>query len=157
MIVSANVLYSLSEIFSLGLNVEWEEHRVEKILNSLDIGDATTISLIPFAQFRIPGLNGVSPYASFGIGLNINSFRDSSDIRSICSQPCSIDPENTFALKISWGIDYFVTPNVTLNPEFGWKLNDGDFDARGSVTGFEPPTDNKNNVFNMLIGIRYYF
>ncbi|MFQ5781409.1 MAG: hypothetical protein ACE5HN_11570, partial [Nitrospiria bacterium] len=53
----------------------------------------------------------------------INSFRESSDLLSICSQPCvEIDPEDTIALKISWGIDYFVTPNLAVNPSLDGNL-----------------------------------
>jgi opacity protein-like surface antigen len=70
-----------------------------------------------------------------------------------------LHPENSFGIKAGGGIDYFLTENLALNTEVGWKFNRGTLrigatDSRGQGwTG--------NNHFNadtvsVVFGVRYY-
>jgi len=155
-IISGNILYGLTDNFSMGLNLEWETHQAESVG---DIGDINIFSLIPFIEFRPGGRQAFSPYASLGIGININSFNEESGlfcVTTIGSGFCKIEPENTFALKFAGGFDYFVTPNLALNAEIGWKLNSGDSDVKVSGVG-TISDDFRASVFNLLFGLRYYF
>ncbi|HLG30905.1 MAG TPA: outer membrane beta-barrel protein [Candidatus Brocadiales bacterium] len=152
-IISGNITYGLTNIFSVGLNVEWEKHKVNDKPTGFNFGDENTISVLPFAEIRSTGLGGnrnLLPYAFFGLGININSFSESSDVA-----PVEIEPENTLALKIGVGADYFVTPNLALNAEAGYKLNSGDVDFK--IGGFTLGTDdNEISTFSLLFGLRYY-
>lgn len=162
-IISGNIFYGLTDTVSLGLIVEWERHKVEDTtpgFPAFNLGDETTISLLPTVELRAAGLGAFSPYGSFGIGLNINSFNESSELAAFCAPvTCTIEPENTFALKVSGGADYFVTPNLALNAEIGWKLNSGDADVIVCFLGFcdAATVDNKVSVLTTLFGLRYYF
>lgn len=144
-VISGNIIYGLTNILSLGLNVEWERHEIKDKPSGFNFGDQTTFSILPFAEIRSAGLGGnkdLSPYASFGLGVNLNSFSESGDVSALGEK---IEPENSFALKIGAGVDYFVTPNFALNAEAGWKLNSGDVDFKIGETD-----DNKISAFSIL-------
>jgi hypothetical protein len=167
-VVSGNLLYGLTDLFSVGLNVEWEKHKVEA--GAADFGDAVTVSVIPFVEARGFETNGVSPYGSFGAGLNINSFdlreRDVILVDNLTpEQVAALDPSSvigkvdrrpTVAVKLGAGADYFFTRHVALNAEIGWKLNLGK--AELCTLSGACRTDRWNaSVFTALLGFRYYF
>jgi len=164
-IVSGHVLYGLNDLFSLGFDVEWEKHRVKAL--GFDIGDATTFSLIPMIEWHGFGPGPFSPYGAFGLGLNINSSRWHNpsifvDNITIPDQPVPVtsdfsraSPDNTMAVKIGFGADYFVTRHLALNAEVGWKLNQGEVDLC-SPSGCRSVRWNAS-VATALLGLRYYF
>ena len=145
-LISINILYGNTDILSTGLDIQWERHKVEEIGVDTDIGEASTVSLIPFVELRAARIGNLTPYASLGIGVNINSF--SVD---------NINPETTFTVKFAGGADYFVTPDLALNAELGWKLNSGEVNACNSLTGDCVTDDWKISALNALFGLRYYF
>ncbi len=146
-LVSGTISYGLHKNFSAGLNVEWEKHSTDLTILGIDIGagDTQTISIMPFVEARAP-MGSFVPYGTFGIGVNINSFDEDAIIA-----PTKIDPDNTFALKVGAGADYFLTPSLALNTELGWKLNSGDADLSGLTGDFNAST------FSILFGARTYF
>ncbi len=156
-IVSGNIVYGLTKVVALGFNVEWETHGTE--LLGVDFGRTTTVSLLPFVEFR--GINGqFVPYGVLGAGININSFDESDEFVTGCiivfGAPCDVEPENTFALKVGAGADYFVTPTLVVNTELGWKLNSGDADSE--IGGITVGTDDFDvSAFSLLFGVRAYF
>ena len=157
-IVSANLMYGLTDSLTLGLNVEWERNKLQSF--DTDLGDAKTVSFLAFTEFRMT-CEALSTYLSFGAGLNFNSFEEDATIQTGCNAAyrvtCDeIEPENTFALKASLGVDYFVTSNLALNTDFGWKINRAD--AALKLGGVTVATRNFNvSLFAFLFGLRYYF
>lgn len=156
-IISGNIIYGVTNSVSVGLNVEWETHNVEVL--DFDIGDTTTVSILPFVELRATNGSFV-PYASLGAGININSFDLGNDIVAGCiilvGSACELEPENTFALKVGVGADYFLTPTLALNVEGGWKLNSGDVDLE--VGGVPVATDDFDvSAVSLLFGLRAYF
>lgn len=166
-IVSGNILYGLGDIFSVGLNIEWEKHDIE--ISGRGVGEAKTTSIIPLIEWRPIVSGAVSYYLSFGLGINMNSFnRDERRRRTILSEdltaeeiadlfttPFEVDPENTMAIKISSGFDYFAAKNLAVNTEVGWKSNSGNMEFCFSL-GCET-RDWDASVFTALLGFRYYF
>lgn len=167
-IVSGHILYGLTDILSVGLNVEWEKHGIEVAGKS--VGEAKTFSLIPFMEWRTITLGNASSYLSLGLGLNVNSFDRElqkviiTDNITTAEQISSLDrlllkkfePDNTWAVKISGGIDYFATQNLAVNTEVGWKSNSGDVEFCGASSGCK--TNNWSaSVFTALVGFRFYF
>jgi outer membrane protein W len=150
-IVSGNIVYALEETLFLGINVEWETHAVD--INNIGVGDATTISFIPFIEFHAAKMKFISPYVLFGMGVNLNSF-DLSDSGSAVFN--KFDPPTTVALKAGIGADYFFTQNMALNTEVGWKYNSGKIDACINLVGCTRDDWNVS-VASILIGLRYFF
>jgi hypothetical protein len=74
-IVNGEIVYIMQD-GALGLSVEWERHKVKE--SNVDLGDGTTISILPFTELRIPATENIIPYVSLGLGININSFNESS-------------------------------------------------------------------------------
>jgi opacity protein-like surface antigen len=151
-VVSGNFFYAVdhgNHGALLGLNIEWETHGVDVF--GADLGDATTISLIPFVELRGAGMAPITPYVSLGLGANINSFDLSSAAGPFISK---LDPPVTFALKVGGGADYFIDKNVALNGEIGWKYNSGDADVCSGGCG---TIDWDSSVFSFLFGVRYFF
>jgi hypothetical protein len=91
-IISGNILYHLTDILSVGFNVEWEKHNIE--VGGEDMGHAKTLSLIPFLEVHPIKVGALSPYGFLGLGLNVNSFKrhieetkgDRLLFRSFCSR-----------------------------------------------------------------------
>lgn len=165
-IVSGNILYGLGDIFSVGLNIEWEKHDIE--LSGRGVGEAKTTSIIPLIEWRPIVSGAVSYYLSFGLGINMNSFNRDERRRTILSEdltaqeiaelfttPFEVDPENTMAIKISSGFDYFAAKNLAVNTEVGWKSNSGNMEFCLSL-GCET-RDWDASVLSALLGFRYYF
>ncbi len=150
-LVSGTISYGLHKNFSAGLNVEWEKHSTDLSFLGLDIGvgDTQTISIMPFVEARAP-MGSFVPYGTLGIGVNINSFDEDAILA-----PVEDKPDNTFALKVGAGADYFFSEEFALNGEFGWKLNKGDATITDPCCPDETG-DFNTSAFSFIAGIRYY-
>jgi outer membrane protein len=80
-----------------------------------------------------------------GFGVNVNSFGESSGVGNI-------SPINTFAWRLAWGADYFLTRNFALNTEMAYKRNDGHVTINGVQSN-----DWNASSFNFLFGVRAIF
>ncbi len=153
-IVSGELFYALTDRVSLGLNVEWEKHKINDIPSGFLYGHSTTLSVIPFVEVRSHGFMRNSPYVSLGLGANFNTFEESDSFQTICLisllRTCKSDLDNTFALRAGLGTDYFVTEVLALNVEFGWKYNSGKI--HGDIDD-----DFRAIVLTILFGIRSYW
>jgi opacity protein-like surface antigen len=149
-IVGANVLYAVMDQAFVGLNVEWEQHKVEYDPTHLNLGKENTLSLLPFIEVRLPVPSEVYPYLSLGMGVNLNSFSESGDI-----DPAKINPDNTFALKIALGTDFPVSPALAINGEIGWKYNSGNKTFKGGGSAFASG-DNNISVVTLMVGFRFF-
>jgi len=161
-IVSANLAYSLTSSFSLGLNIEWQTNKLQPANFAGLSGDFSTISIIPFGEIRLTALKPLIPYALLGIGVNINSITNAKIESCIGTSgpivilvPCEFKPENTLSLKISGGIDYLISSNLALNVEIGWKQNKGNADLSNVAFPFSSRDFNANTV-SFLLGLHYY-
>jgi len=142
-VVSGNVLYLLNTWFAFGINAEWEMHNFQ--VGSTDVSDNWTVSIIPFVELRGP----YSSYLSVGVGYNLNEF----DVDG----PDNIEMDDSVAFKGAAGWDIFVTDNLALNLELGWKYNKGDAYLKRS-DGPKTFFDELNlSVMSALFGVRYYF
>ncbi len=152
-IVSGDIIYVM-ESGALGLHVEWETHKVKE--DNVDVGDATTISILPFTELRLPATDAITSYISLGLGININSFDESSAVSSNCvAPPCKIELNNSFALRINGGIEYLITQNLALSTGIAWKLNSTHFNVRSSVANSDVHAH--LNTLSLLLGLHYYF
>lgn len=155
---NGTVTYGLTNRFSAGLHIEWEKHTITNNASDFIYGEETTISIIPVMEFH-PGPRGpLLPYGLLGVGINLNSFKESNDLSATCS-PCRMEPKDTLALKGGIGIDYFATPDMVYNAEFDLKMNDGKSDVIGNIPGFpaEPSTDNSACALSLIFGVRHYY
>ncbi|MEW6440379.1 MAG: porin family protein [bacterium] len=142
-VVAGDLLYLVNNWFAFGLSAEWETHSYQA--GDLDVADNWTVSVYPFAQFRGP----YSSYVFLGAGYNFNSF----DLDG----PEELEVDDSLALKAGFGWDIFVSDNIALNIELGWKYNRGDMDlvaADGTTTFVD---DLNMSVITALFGVRYYF
>lgn len=141
--VSGVLMYGVTEWLDLGLNTEWDTH-------DTDVGDIQTVSLLPTVQLRTR-YQALSPYALLGLGINFNSFDRDNSIK-----PFNVSVDDSFALKVGVGADYFFTPNFAFNTELGWKYSEPDADLKlggSKIAGEEFDA----SAFSALFGFRYYF
>jgi hypothetical protein len=143
-------MYALENFLLLGFNIEWETHAVNA--GNISLGDATTISVIPFMEFRDAEMKPISPYVSFGMGANFNSINRSDIVATVFNK---FDLPTTVAVKAGIGADYFLTQNTALNAEAGWKYNSGE--ASVCVPGSCARQDWRASSFSILLGFRYFF
>ncbi len=153
-LVSGEILYVQSDVFSLGVNVEYHEHDVDSASLARTLGTVKTLSIIPFAEFRPLGFKKLSPYGLFGLSFNLNSF---SFKTGACVFPCLrvYEPDDNLGAKFGAGLDYFATDSMSLNVELGWKVNSGD--AEGGTQSARITEDFNANVLTLLLGVRFYF
>lgn len=156
-----HVFYGASNTRLLGVSIEWEGHQIEQMdlaCNGCDLGNAVVVSVLPTAHFRNLDLGNFVPYLSLGLGVNVNRFNESVRFSESCPG-CTITPKHTVALKIGGGADYFVTPNLALNGEWGWKVNAGETKSDLRQVGRDRLTlrDYRLNTFSFLFGFRYFY
>ncbi len=143
-VVNLQGMYSLSKWLLAGLTRKWERRAVDSERPSGAIGHLGTISVIPTVELRPTRYGPIVPYVSMGLGINVNSFGEDVGTR--------VSPSNTFAWRLAWGGDYFVTSKIALNTEMAYKRNDGHVTIDGRWSD-----DWNASSFNFLFGIRALF
>lgn len=143
-LIGGNFQYNLSDVVSLGFDLEWESHIII-IRPDIEIGTANTITMLPFLKVQQKLYSNFSSYEIIGIGYNINSFTNS----SLCALlSCNIVPQNTFAFKVGSGMKYLLNTEYSLSTEIGWKLNSGNYTGTNKFNA---------SAFYMTFGFRHYF
>jgi len=146
-LVNFEAMYSLNNWLLLGMMLEWERHSMSQERPSLDLGHQDTVSVLPTVELRPVRFGPISPYVNMSLGVNVNSFGESSAIRGN-----TISPSNTLAWRLGWGADYMLTKQFALNTEMAYKRNDG----HATVNGVR---DNEWNAssFGFLFGVKMFF
>lgn len=146
-------MYAVSDMVMVGLMLEWERRGVDHETRNLDLGSLDTVSLLPTVEVRPGHFNQVYPYASMGLGVNVNSFSENGGIGGT-----RISPSNNLAFRLAAGADYFITKTIALNTEIAWKRNDGHahISGPGGNIGLNPSDWNASS-FNFLLGVRWFY
>lgn len=162
--VSANALYGVSHFATIplnvlvGLDIDYNSLPVNVQSSSFNLGNSSTVSLLPTVEFRTDKMENLSLYASLGLGVNFNSFSNSSSLNSFCGAvSCSITPSDSFAARLGVGLDYFISPNFALNAEIGYLFNLTNTTLTLSVPGASASgSQNVNlNTLFFLFGFHY--
>ena len=153
-VANLSVFYGASPTLLYGVEIEWQAHTLQFDCEHCDIGNAVTVSVRPTAQFRTLALAPFVPYFVVGLGVNVNRFNADEECPG-----CTIKAKNTVALKIGGGADYFVTPGLALNGEFGWNVNASKAKYDVAINGRSlRGTDGFHlNAFSLLFGLRYFY
>lgn len=146
-----DVAYALTREIRLSLDVGWNRHNVER--SNVELGDVSTLSVLTGAQVRFLKTR-LSPYFTTGIGVNINSFDESSRFGIACPS-CDLDPDTTLALRIGVGSDYRWTDRLSLSFEGAWRYDSGDADLTLS-SGESSSVDFNASVFELGAGVRFH-
>ena len=149
------ILYDLNKYVSLGLEAEWEQHKIDQA--ALTLGDASAASLFFRFEGHLERTQPISPYVLLAVGYNLNSFSEEDAYLAECGADCSVDIDNTFSFKAGFGADLFVLfENAAINFEVAWKYNKADIDffSGGDVTASD---DYNGSTIYLLIGFRYHF
>lgn len=144
--VQGNLFYGLTNNVLAGMNMGWYQTGYSAGHGVFD-GSLGDLYLIPTLEVRGRQDGAWSPYASIGMGANINMF--SSSVPGL-----SISPTDTIAYRVAVGEDYFMTPQIALNAELSWLMNTGmwtETNPGGATTG---STFNNSAVF-LMAGIHF--
>ena len=144
-LVNFQGMYSLNNWLLAGMMVEWERHGMSTERFDIDLGHQDTVSVLPTVEVRPVRFGPLVPYANMSVGVNVNSFGES-------SAGTTISPSNTFAWRLGWGADYMLTKQFALNTEMAYKRNDGHVTVNGV-------RDNDWNAssFGFLVGVKLFF
>lgn len=158
LLVNGTLFYGLTERFVAGVDLEWERHAVVNNVSGANYGDASTVSIMPRVEYHFQGGHAFSPYLLLGAGINLNSFNPGSDFQASCPG-CTMEPENTLALKGGGGIDYRIRSNIAINTELALKMNDGSANISGLFGGFTPGSSADFRVCSLsfVVGVRYFY
>ncbi len=164
--LGGGLVYCLNDYLSLGLNAEFELHRLSVL--DQDAGNVNVISVIPTLEFYPTGKHEylrlekkvtLWPYLFFGVGYNFNSYDPSPMVErgmSIMGVDYKAEIENTLALNAGLGAEVFLTNNFALLSTVSWKYNDGT--GQEVVNGIPVTSGNINgSVLTVACGFRYYF
>ena len=146
-LVNFQAMYSLNNWLLAGMMVEWERHSMSNERPDFDLGHQDTVSVLPTVEVRPVKFGPLVPYANMGIGVNVNSFGESSAIRGN-----TISPSNTVAWRLGWGADYMFTKQFALNAEMAYKRNDG----HATINGVRINDWNASS-FGFLVGVKLFF
>jgi len=149
------MVYDLNKYVSLGLEAEWEQHKIDQA--ALTLGDASTASLFFRFEGHLERTQPISPYVLLAVGYNLNSFSEEDAYLAECGADCNVDIDNTFSLKAGFGVDLFVLfENAAINFEVAWKYNKADIDFF-SGRDLVASDDYNGSALYLLIGFRYHF
>jgi outer membrane protein len=146
-LVNFQAMYSLNKWLLAGMMLEWERHGISQESPNIDLGHQDTVSVLPTVEIRPVKFGQLVPYANMSIGVNVNSFGESSAISGN-----SISPSNTFAWRLGWGADYMFTRQFALNAEMAYKRNDG----HATINGARDDDWNASS-FGFLFGAKLFF
>ena len=146
-LVNFQGMYSLNSWLLAGMMVEWERHGMSNERPDVDLGHQDTVSVLPTVELRPVKFGPLVPYANMGIGVNVNSFGESSAISG-----ATISPSNTVAWRLGWGADYMFTKQFALNAEMAYKRNDG----HATINGVRINDWNASS-FGFLVGVKLFF
>jgi opacity protein-like surface antigen len=146
-LVNFEAMYSLNHWLLVGMMLEWERHSMSTDRFGIDLGHQDTVSVLPTVELRPVRFGPITPYVNMSMGVNVNSFGESSSIPGI-----TISPSNTFAWRLGWGADYMVTKQLALNTEMAYKRNDGHVTVNGVQNN-----DWNASSFGFLFGLKMFF
>jgi Outer membrane protein beta-barrel domain len=146
-LVNFQGMYSLNKWLLVGLMLEWERHGIDQVRPNLDLGHQDTVSVMPTIELRPVKYGPIVPYVNMGLGVNVNSFGESSAIAGN-----RISPSNTFAWRLGWGGDYMLSKLLALNVEMAYKRNDGHATINGNLR-----SDWNASSFGFLFGAKVFF
>jgi opacity protein-like surface antigen len=146
-LVNFQGMYSLNKWLLAGMMLDWERHSMSEEGSNTDLGHQDTVSVLPTVEVRPVKFGPIVPYANMGIGVNVNSFGESSAISGSI-----ISPSNTFAWRLGWGADYMLTKQFALNTEMAYKRNDG----HATINGVRLNDWNASS-FGFLVGVKMFF
>ena len=146
-LVNFQAMYSLNKWFLAGMMLEWERHSISQESPNIDVGHQDTVSILPTVEIRPVKFGQLVPYANMSVGVNVNSFGESSPFSSN-----TISPSNTFAWRLGWGADYMLTRQFALNAEMAYKRNDGHATIAGGLEN-----DWNASSFGFLFGAKLFF
>jgi opacity protein-like surface antigen len=146
-LVNFQGMYSLNHWLLAGMMLEWERHGMSTERFDIDLGHQDTVSVLPTVEVRPVRFGPLVPYANMSLGVNVNSFGESSAIRGT-----TISPSNTLAWRLGWGADYMLTKQFALNTEMAYKRNDGHVTIDGVRIN-----DWNASSFGFLVGAKLFF
>lgn len=146
-LVNFQAMYSFNKWLLVGMMLEWERHSVNQERPYVDLGHQDTISVLPTVEIRPVKFGPFVPYANMSVGVNVNSFGESSAIGG-----STISPSNNFAWRLGWGADYMLTKQFALNTEMAYKRNDGHATVNGNLIN-----DANASSFGFLFGAKLFF
>ena len=144
-LVNFQAMYSLNTWLLVGMMLEWERHSIDA--GGTDLGHQDTVSVLPTVELRPVRFGPITPYVNMSMGVNVNSFGESSSIPGT-----TISPSNTFAWRLGWGADYMLTKQLALNTEMAYKRNDG----HDTINGVQV-NDWNSSSFGFLFGLKMFF
>ena len=156
-VANGMVLYTFDPFWNLGIMSEWTRHQVTS--SGLDVGEAKTLSILPFLEFHYRA-GRLSPYINFGAGINFNTFDDDQNVATLCGVlgvgACDFSPEDTIAARVGVGADFFISDQLAVNIEGAWTRNSGNLSLKiAGATAARRDFD--EDSAETLIGFRYYF
>ena len=150
-LINLEAYYVLREWVRVGFMFEWQRYTINA--RDAEVGTLTTFSLLPAVEFRPTremmrslGAAWLIPYTALGAGLNVHSFSNGDRLGNA---PVSFS--NTFALRVSGGLDFPITSNLAVNSEIAWKRDSGSFERSGLEGDF-----NASSLM-FLFGLRFHF
>jgi opacity protein-like surface antigen len=146
-LVNFQAMYSLNHWLLAGMMLEWERHGMSNERPDFDLGHQDTVSVLPTVEVRPVKFGPLVPYANMSVGINVNSFGESSAIRGT-----TISPSNNLAWRLGWGADYMLTKQFALNTEMAYKRNDG----HATIDGVRVNDWNASS-FGFLFGAKMFF
>ena len=151
-VYGANLHYRFPGGFTLGLSVEHMEMDLKEFGNKYGKIKMTPVMLNILYQGIPVGGRGLTGHGGIGLGANFTSFDKGPDIRPTIS----VDTDDGFVFALYGGIDYFFTPNISMNVDGRFLL--GTVETTWREFGSTLPIGDLNiHNFQILLGLRMWF
>ena len=127
----------------ISVNVDYEHYELKHTKLEIEV-----LTVMPFMEFRTR-YDHWAPYVTAGAGINFNAVTNE-------SRGIDISADNSLAVKVGLGADWFITDHIALNTEAAWKYNNADLKIKAAGSTFEIDDTNLSTV-QVMAGLRFYF
>jgi len=151
-VYGANLIYRFPGGLALGVSLEHLEMDLKEYGYNYGTIKMTPLMFNIFYQGIPVGGRGLTGHGGIGLGVNFTSFDKGPDIRPTIS----VDTDNGFIFALYGGVDYFFSPNISLNLDGRFLL--GTVETSWKEFGSTLPVGDLNiHNFQLLLGLRVWF
>jgi hypothetical protein len=151
-VYGGSLLYRFPGGLALGVSIERLEMDLKEFGDTFGTIKMTPVMFNILYQGIPAGGRGLTGHGGIGLGVNFTSFD-----RGPATRPTiAVDTDNDFIFSIYGGLDYFFSPNISMNLDGRFLL--GTVETKWREFGSTLPIGDLNiHNFQLLLGLRFWF
>ena len=160
-ILGGSFFYAPQDSKGFGIEAVIETFSMDLNSDSYEIGTLEMVSMMALLKYQgYPSKKiGFAGHADVGIGICFNNFEKGdalNDIEHYTRAHVNVDTDESFIFQLGGGVDYFITPQFSLNLDGKWMYNN--VPIKVSAAGYRIDEFDEIDASNLqlLAGVKYW-